>query len=554
VSLPPLRPQLAGPAPGTSRPAGTLAAFAELRMRLLWRRLRGQSGVPELVARVVLWMLVLPLGFVMAGGTGLAAWRGVRAGSGLETNLATTTLFFGVWTAWTAMALTVTEREAVDLRRFLVYPVPPWKLSAYGLAASVVGDPFAAFWCLMLGGAFVGAAIARPGAWLLLLLLTMALFVGTVVALVAALHEVLARLMRSRRDKALGVAAVYAGTIALVAWGTSGSRSFWEVFRLFGFVKWAAYPPALAGRAANLLYRSRPAEALPWIAALAAAFLVTAWVAHRLALSAALSGEGGSQRASGAGDRGWRIPGRLGGLLEKEGKYLLRNPLAGVLALIVPGMAALVAWKVGPRIPVEAGEVIRVVPLLAFALYAHLVSEVFYLNAFGWERGGGRLWFLAPVAPADVLLAKNLVAYAFSLVLFAMCLAALLVLGGAPPAWGLWAGALLHLGAAPWLSGVGNFVSVLNPRAIPFDVQRGGSLSPLSALAGVAILSGVAGLFGVPALLAIKLDSPALLLASWAVVGLAGAAAYRVALPHAARLLVRRREAVVDAVAGDDLQ
>ena len=159
-------------------PEGTLAAFAELRMRLLWRRLRGQTGVPELVARVLMWLVVVPMGLVMAAGTGLAAWRGVRAGSGIETTVATTTLFYGVWVAWTAMALTITEHEAVDLRRFLVYPIAPWKLSAYGLGASLVGDPFAFFWLLMLGGAFVGAAVARPGAWLLLLLAVIALGFG----------------------------------------------------------------------------------------------------------------------------------------------------------------------------------------------------------------------------------------------------------------------------------------------------------------------------------------------------------------------------------------
>jgi ABC-2 type transport system permease protein len=126
------------PAPGAAGGGfrrGTLLAFAELRARLLWRRLRGGAGVPELVARVMLWLIALPLGFAFAGATGLAAWRGVRAGAGVELFLAATTLFFGVWTAWTAMALTVTERDAVDLRRFLVYPVPPWRLTAYGLAA-----------------------------------------------------------------------------------------------------------------------------------------------------------------------------------------------------------------------------------------------------------------------------------------------------------------------------------------------------------------------------------------------------------------------------------
>ena len=544
---------MSGPPPMPS-PRSTLLAFAELRLLFAWRRLRGRSGVPELVARMVLWMVVLPLGIFFALATGLAAYRGVRMAGGMETTVAVTTLFFGVWTAWTAMSLTVTEREAVDLRRFLVYPVPPWRLTAYGLGASIVGDPFAVFWSLMLGGAFLGAAVARPGAWLLLLALVMALYVVCTVALVAALQALLGRFLSGRREKLIGIGAIYVGTMALVAWGSARERSFWEVFRLFGFVRWLAYPPALAGGAANALYRDRALASLPWIAGLAVAAACTVWLSHRLAVAAALSGEGGGGRGAGGSSRGWRLPGRLGGLLEKEAKYLLRNPLAGLLIVLIPLLAALIAWKVSPLLPEEAGEVIQIIPLVAFAFYAHLVSEVFYLNAFGWERGGGRVWFLAPVAPRDVLLAKNLVAYGFSLALFVLCGGALLVLGRTPPAWGIWAALCLHVGAGAWLAGAGNFVSVLNPRAIPFDVQRGGSLSPLSALSGVALLSGVASLYGLTALAAITLESPALLVAAWVAGGGAGALGYRLALPRAARLLEERKEAVLDAVAGDDLQ
>ncbi|MFO0581162.1 MAG: hypothetical protein U0229_02720 [Anaeromyxobacter sp.] len=543
----------AGAAAGPT-PRSLLLAFAELRLLLAWRRLRGRSGVPELVARVLIWLIVLPLGLVFAAATGAAAYRGVRAGGGLSAELAVRGLFFGVFAAWTSMAMTVTDRDAVDLRRFLAYPIAPWRLTAYGLGASVAGDPFSVFWVLMLTGAFLGAAVARPGAWLLLLLLAIALFVLFTVAVIAALQAFASRFLAGRRHKLLGIAAIYAATMGLAAWGTSGQRQVWEVFRLFGWVRWVAVPAVLAEKVVTPLYRGEAAPSLPWLAALAFAAAATTWAAHRLALSAALSG-GGSGADGAAVGAGWRLPGRLGGLLEKEGKYLLRNPLSGLLLLLIPMLAALVSWKVAPKLAAQdSGEVLRVLPLVAFALYAHLVTEVFYLNAFGWERGGGRVWFLAPLAPADVLLAKNAVAYAFSLVLFALCAGATLAFGGAPPGWGLAAAFALHAGAAPWLAGAGNFVSVLNPRAIPYDIQRGGSLSPLSALAGVLVMSGVSAIFGLPALLAIRLESPAVLVGAWAAVGIGGAVAYRLALPRAARLLEARREPLLEAVAGDDLQ
>jgi len=150
---------------------GPLAAFAELRFRLAWRRLRGRGGVPDLVARIASFLVLVPAGLALAVLVGLGAYRAARAGHGLVATVQLNALFFGVWQAWTAVAISMQEQEALDLRRFLVYPLRTGRLYAYGLAASVVGDPFALFWCLLLGGGAVSASesgaasvIARPSA------------------------------------------------------------------------------------------------------------------------------------------------------------------------------------------------------------------------------------------------------------------------------------------------------------------------------------------------------------------------------------------------------
>jgi ABC-2 type transport system permease protein len=226
--------------------------------------------------------------------------------------------------------------------------------------------------------------------------------------------------------------------------------------------------------------------------------------------------------------------------------------VASVLALVVPALAAFVGWKLVPRIPAEAGEVVRALPLFGFALYAHLATQPFWLNAFGWERGGGRAWFLAPVAPVDVLLAKNVSAYVLSLALFASSTGAAVALGGAPPSWALLGALALHAGIAPWFLAAGNVVSILNPRAAPHTVQRGGHLAPVSAFAGMAIFSVGGALFSLPVLVAIRLDEPWLLPAGWTALGLGGLAAYRAVLPRLARLLLARREPFLEAICGDD--
>ena len=538
--------------PGRRRRPSQLLALGELRARLSWRRFRGRGGVAELVARIALYAVAVPAGLAFAALAAAGAWQAVREARGLAAQLAVAALLFGVWQTWTAVSLSVSERDAMDLSRFLVYPISPARVFGYGLAASVVADPFPVFWTLILAGAFAGAALARPGGWLVLLAAAYALFVAGTVALVALLQELLARLLRGRRLREAAIAGVYVATAFLVFFMSGGPRPALQALRALAVARWLAFPPAFAERAISSLYAGRLAAAMPWLAALAAATLACGWAAYRLALAAARSGGAQRPRTAKTGQGGWRVPGRLGPLLEKEGKYLLRHPVAGVLALVVPAFAALVAWKLAPRIPVEAGEVVAAVPLFAFAAYAHLATQPFWLNAFGWERGGGRVWYLAPVAPADVLVAKNAAAYALSLALFAASAAAGIAVGGAPPGWALLGALALHAGLAPFLLAAGNVVSILNPRAAPHTVQRGGHLSPLSVFAGMGILAAAMALFALPVLLALRLDLGWALPAGWATLGAAGFGIYRAVLPRTARLLEARREPLLEAVCGDD--
>lgn len=541
-----------------SLPDTPLGAFVELRFRLGLRRLKGQGGVPELVARVLSYVVLLPAGVLFAGLVAAGTYQAAKAGRGLKVDVPVSAILFGIWQAWTATALSIQEKEGVDLRRFLAYPLPAARLHAYGLAASVVGDPFALFWCTLLGGAFAGAAAGRFGLWLLPLAVTLALFAAATAAWVAVLQELSGRILRVRRLRSVLVAGLYValafGGAALAAGQKQVRLS--QLQAVGSWVQWAAWPAALAAKAARRLFSGQGLEALPWVAGLGLATLAAGWWGYRLTLASARSGDEGSLARGATGGAGWAtgaLPGRLGPLVEREVKHLWRHPLPGVLLLVIPGLAAFASWKALPLIPAEAGEVLRALPLLGFALYTHLATQVFWLNAFGWDRGGARLHFLAPLDPAEVLAAKNLAVYLLSAALYLASALLSLALAGAPPAWALAGAVALHLGVAPWLYGLGNLVSVLNPRAAARTLQRSGNLPALSGLAGMAIVSGVAGLFALPVFLALRLDQGWVLPAAWALLGGAGLVAWRAALPRVGRLLARRREALLGAVTGDDL-
>ena len=123
--------------------------------------------------------------------------------------------------------------------------------------------------------------------------------------------------------------------------------------------------------------------------------------------------------------------------------------------------------------------------------------------------------------------------------------------GMAPP-WAFAAALVLHAAMAPWLFASGNVVSILRPKAASFAIQRNSALSTFSGLIGMGIVSATMGAFAVPALLALRAESPAILVGGWVALGIAGAVVLRALLPREARLLADRRDEFLPAVCGDD--
>jgi ABC-2 type transport system permease protein len=536
-----------------------LAALAELRARLLWRRFTARGGIAEGVATVVLLAIAIPVGIGFAIAVGYGAYQAVKAGGGLRSDVGAAAIFFGLWQTWTAVSLTLNDRDGLDLRRFLLYPVPPARVYGLGLATGVLGDPMGIAWGAMLGGVLVGAALARPGAWLAVLAVVLLAFAAATVVFVALLQEVLAWVLATRRIRewatVLSVAASVTLLVALLGVAERPFRLVGDLVAPLRVAQWLAWPAAFPAGAARALFAGRTAGALPWLAGLLLATAAAGWLSFRIALAqargAGSSGEGPRRGAAVVG-RGW-LGGVRGALVEKEVRYLLRQPLARINLLLAPALMAFVAWKVEPRIPSEAGDVVRALPLLGAAVYAHMLLQAFWLNAFGWERGGARMMFLAPVQVASILRVKALVVYAFSLVLFLVSAAAMAAVGrGAAPPWALGAALVLHAATAPWLLATGNLVSILRPKAASFAVQRSSALSTASGLLGMAIVSAVLGVFALPALLAIRLDSTAVLVLGWAVLGAGGVLVLRAALPREARLLADRRDEFLPVICGDD--
>ena len=496
-----------------------LAAFAELRFRLTWRRLLGRRGIGELVAKVIGYLLLLPIGLVVSIGIGAGMYRAAPPAATLARS----------WTCrWTCRSRRCSSGSGRP------GPRPRWPCRTRSRSTC------AATWSTRCGRARSGSTGRWPGCWATRWRSSgaccwagrssarrwagsapgsccwrslLVLFAAATLAWLALIQELGARVLRRARLKSLLFAGVYVAlAVAVVAAGRARSPPAGPA-RLARGAEVAAVDRLARARwrpaAARRLFRGDVAR----VAAVARG----AGGCHggdRLGglPAGARRGARGRGRRHGAGGRGARRGGRAalagaarGALLEREVTFLTRHPLPLVLGIILPAVAGLIAWKARPYLPAEAGEVVRALPVLGVALYVHLATQTFWLNGFGWERGGARLYFLAPVPPGAGAAGQEPGGRRAG----ARHRAGLGAGDGAGrrPAAGLGAGRHAWRSTSaprPGSSCSATPVAIWNPRVAPLTLQRSGSLPALSALAGMVIFSGVTGLFALPVLLALK--------------------------------------------------
>lgn len=370
---------------GGERTRTTLKVLAELRFRLAVRRLRSAGGSANAIAQVVLYLLAIPVAIALAILLAVGTYRAVRAGTGLYATVSITAIFFGIWQTWTAVSLMVNERGGFDLRRMLAYPVHPARIYALGVVTSLLADPFAILWVALLGAVAVGAALARPGPWLLPFGLLLVAYAAATVAMVALLQEVLSRIARRRRWRQATVLAAIAGWLAIVFATAGGAETLRAVRPTLAIVRWLFHPAAFAVEGTRRLLSGDSLGASVSIGALLVAATLSTSLAYRLGLG--LARAGGEAAVEGPQRPGpW--PSFLGPLLEKEVLYLLRHPAARIYVVILPAIAALLGWKLPIHHAGEYAELVSALPLFGLAAYVHLAVQMFWANALGWNGAG----------------------------------------------------------------------------------------------------------------------------------------------------------------------
>ena len=430
----------------------------------------------------------------------------------------------------------------LDPRRFLVYAVPPRVVSALNFAAQL----FEPVWLLLYP---VLAAVALgisglPGApafWALLVAEAFAVF-----SVVGLLHlgAAASALFDSRPAlrRGFSIALLFTGFAAFqLSLARPGRPGIAELFAGHHWRLIALTPPGWTAVLARALSDGSPLHALTPALLLFLLGAACSLLAHRLSVrEATRPRETQLAPARAQAQDGWALPlvrGDFAALFEKEAKTALR---VGWLQLVLVPVGYLMlrtfAWS-------AAGAV----PMLVAAAYAHLGVLEIATNAFGRDLYGARAYFLWPVRGRTVLLAKNAVAYVFSLAIFALL--ALVALSTARvPLSEIAVGLCAHAATFPLLATFGNVSSVLYPSPVRGTLRRVRGAGPLGArfLAMLLLASAAWAPYWMARLRGLPLGV--------AYLGelLAMAIAYGGLLAFCTHLLERRREPLLAALSRDE--
>jgi len=180
-------------------------------------------------------------------------------------------------------------------------------------------------------------------------------------------------------------------------------------------------------------------------------------------------------------------------VLEKEIKYLYRSPRA-FLVFIGPVLATMIL--IMPNRMGRLGGKVENYRLAIIVLYSILLDTQFFSNAFGFDWHGAKLYFMSPIKGRSVLIGKNLAAVLIIFVQVAAIAVIFRVLAGPlEPAAAI--DALFAFGIATPLSlTLGNYLSVLYPRAVDFSKVFGRSYSNVSQFAMLLYLPLMAVVVG----------------------------------------------------------
>jgi hypothetical protein len=510
------------------------------------RRRSERLGLVFSVVVASLWY-----GMWSLGAAGLLAFCLVGDAAQLERLLPSVLFFILVYWQLSPL-LTASMGVSLDLRKMALFPIDVQTLFLVEcLLRLLTGLEM----ILLLAGLSLGMLLRAPLQAAAFLPMA-AIFIVFNVLLSAGTRNLLERVMRRKgmREAFLLLLVMTAVLPQMIFWSGSAEKVWRGFYSIMRFLPDSLLPSSALGRA----YLGETI-ASDWLIQAGWCLIAGAFGLFQFRRSfyfdagrrrTVLPEEAVSERPNWS-DRLYQLPARflsdpLAGLIEKEIRYLVRSPRFRFLFLMGCsfGVVAWLPFGMGRGMVSSSGLQESFLTLLS--LYALLLlGQVTFLNCFGFDRSAARYFFWMPVAPARLLLAKNLASGIFVvlqvLVLGAICWGLRLNIGWQQLAEALCVTCISLL----YLSAVGNFTSVVFAIGVsPERVSRGAGrgIQGLIVFLYPLLISPVVAAY----LARYYWDSMRGFFLLLLVAGLGGLALYTATLPLAARVGYMRRERLLE--------
>ncbi len=545
---------------------GRLLTLIWLKARMWRHGLRSGTGVADAAAGVAMSILALLFSLGMTAAAGALLHYRLLADDMDRVRIVL--LAIGYYSALFAVVVPVffgLERAGMPIRRLAVFPLSRGALYRLSLFASCAAG-LHLLWLPSLLAAFLVAVVghgADPLAW--------GAFLGMLgCCLLVWCHTALLIVQRlTARRSAREILAIVAFATLMIASVTPAAIGSLEeetedgISRILEVLAGAAraasvLPPSLAADGLVAAHAGYSDALVPGLGSLG---WLTAWTAAGVGLGFLVFARGlrdgggppASRSGAGAGrglpgvDRLTWLPGAVRAVAAKELRYLLRSTVGRFSLAMVPVIMIVVSLAFDKAITTSfLGVDPTGVLFLGAMLYASIFSSNSVFNAFAWERGGMRTYFMFPVDPRHVILGKNLGMWLYNAIIAAECVIVFVLVAGSPGVAMIMSGWLTFAAALLAATLTGNFISAAFP--VSRDISRvANSPSQIGFLASLVVLATIASMIGGLAAIASLTGSLWVLPILLTALLTAEIGVYVALLGTAARFLAGRRERLVRA-------
>ena len=546
-----------------------ILAIIRLRVTLMSRQMQGKGGKLNLIGAILLLIIGVLFALGMAVGFGIMLYLVGRDGDPRKIRIGFLVVFYAsLFFGLVLPLLRGAMDQEFDASPFVIFPLSRPRLYGLTLAATLGSTDHLLYipslFALAIGGVLLAGVDVLTGLALVLLAGLFYVTWGNLISLLVV------SFMRGRRVKEItaivGLALLLSlsllpGLLDTDAEGIEikGSTISAAVDTLAGL------PPSLAADGLTALHRPdgrrQALASVVWLLVWdAAGVLLGYYVFSRFYLGQRRVGVSGRKRSAGPGKTTLRdlfsfdrrplsyLPSEVVAVAAKDLLYILRSVAGRFNLFVVPVFVLIIIVVLEDHVqqPIMGMDPKNLL-MFGMLFYALLFSNNFVNNAFAWENEGINSYFMSPVSPRAILCGKNLAVWIYNLALFGLLMGTWSIVMGPPVPLSLISATLVYTGALLMFTCFGNLLSVMFP--LRRDISKiNNSPSPIVVLASFLTLAfttlAIAPFLIVPLMVGWDAMQPVFLLI---LVALASGA-YLLTLGIAARMMVNRRERLIEAL------